>query len=356
MSFDIDILLVPAFLVFFCVWLFDITFRRNVRPSEQRHRQEARLVHTLSKHLKRKKYPPLSDKKSQEYLSKVAPPKQRSRYNRLLWLRARPRTMSPYLVAQAHEWLPVLAGLIFLRTFLFQPFNIPSSSMVPTLYTGDFILVNKFSYGLRLPLIHAKILDTGSPQGGDVAVFRYPQNPSLHYIKRVIGVGGDVVRYDAITDTLLINEVPTTQGHVDFTLNQDALQYLLPGALDGRPLSADERIGLGVQEEALARYQAQSQGTTHYITRQLDGVYAGRFAPFLSEVSPLWQETDGLSWQVEVPHGHYFVMGDNRDRSEDGRFWGFVPDSHLSGKAVVRFMHKAPGLHLPTFASAGKVE
>ena len=118
-------------------------------------------------------------------------------------------------VRWAYDFFPVLAIVLIVRSFLIEPFNIPSSSMVPTLYTGDFIAVNKYAYGVRLPLTYSKVLDTGSPEHGDVAVFRYPENPSIYYIKRVIGLPSDTVSYS--NGTLAINDVPVETTPVDFT-------------------------------------------------------------------------------------------------------------------------------------------
>ena len=128
--------------------------------------------------------------------------------------KTRGRGQESLLVRWAYDFFPVLAVVLIVRSFLIEPFNIPSSSMVPTLYTGDFIAVNKYAYGVRLPLTYNKVLDTGAPEHGDVAVFRYPENPSIYYIKRVIGLPGDTVSYNQ--GTLAINDTPVPTKAVDF--------------------------------------------------------------------------------------------------------------------------------------------
>ncbi|MDO6461160.1 signal peptidase I [Granulosicoccaceae sp. 1_MG-2023] len=201
----------------------------------------------------------------------------------------------PLLVEYAKSFFPVLFVVLFLRSFLFEPFRIPSGSMMPTLLVGDFILVNKFSYGIRLPVIDKKIIPVGEPETGDVAVFRYPGNPRLDYIKRVIGTPGDRITY--VNKTLLVNGEPV-------------------------PL---ERIGNYVDSASSERAQnllelnENLQGTEHRIL-----------------VSPDRAIRNG-EWVV--PEGHYFVMGDNRDNSNDSRYWGFVPEENLVGKAMFIWMH-----------------
>ncbi len=207
----------------------------------------------------------------------------------------------PILVEYVQSFFPVLLVVLVLRSFLFEPFRIPSGSMIPTLLIGDFILVNKFSYGVRLPVIHTKILDTGSPERGDVAVFRYPQDPGLDYIKRVVGLPGDTVIYENRQFT--VNGVPI--------LTSDDQPYTSPvsEALVDGATQRTEKLG----EES------------HYILE-----YTEEF-PKRSNV-------------FEVPEGHYFMVGDNRDRSNDGRFWGYVPEENLVGEAKYIWMHWNEGV------------
>lgn len=269
--------------------------------------------------------------------------------------KTRGRGKESLLVRWAYDFFPVLAVVLVVRSFLIEPFNIPSSSMVPTLYTGDFIAVNKYAYGVRLPLTYNKVLDTGEPEHGDVAVFRYPENPSIYYIKRVIGLPGDTVSYD--NGTLAINDVPVKTKPVSFTANTDLTSQLyLPGQIaPGQILTEESAAAMGQQEEREAQYFAETQGATTHLVRYLTDMNSAQYAPFLQQQAPEVVSSEGTQWRIQVPEGQYFVMGDNRDRSADGRFWGFVPEQNLAGKAVYIWMHKPPGLNLPTFARNGTI-
>ncbi|MGP5541959.1 signal peptidase I [Psychrobacter celer] len=269
--------------------------------------------------------------------------------------KTRGRGKESLLVRWAYDFFPVLAVVLVVRSFLIEPFNIPSSSMVPTLYTGDFIAVNKYAYGVRLPLTYNKVLDTGEPEHGDVAVFRYPENPSIYYIKRVIGLPGDTVSYD--NGTLAINDVRVKTKPVSFTANTDLTSQLyLPGQIaPGQILTEESAAAMGQQEEREAQYFAETQGDTTHLVRYLTDMNSAQYAPFLQQQAPEVVRSEGAQWRIQVPEGQYFVMGDNRDRSADGRFWGFVPEQNLAGKAVYIWMHKPPGLNLPTFARNGTI-
>lgn len=207
----------------------------------------------------------------------------------------------PVLVEYAQSFFPVLLVVLVLRSFLFEPFRIPSGSMIPTLLIGDFILVNKFSYGVRLPVVNTKILDTGEPERGDVAVFRYPQDPSLDYIKRVVGLPGDTVHYD--DRQFVVNGVamPVTGGE----------PYVSP--VNGLPV-----LGATVHQELM--------GEVEHDILQFTNEFPKRSGTFT------------------VPEGHYFMVGDNRDRSNDSRFWGFVPEENLVGEARYIWMHWNEGV------------
>ena len=270
--------------------------------------------------------------------------------------KTRGRGQEGLLVRWAYDFFPVLAVVLIVRSFLIEPFNIPSSSMVPTLYTGDFIAVNKYAYGVRLPLTYNKVLDTGEPEHGDVAVFRYPENPSIYYIKRVIGLPGDTVSYSQ--GTLSINDVPVETKSVDFAANAELTSQLyLPGQVGpGQVLTEESASAMGQQEEDAAQYFEEVQGDNNHLVRYLDGMNSSQYAPFLQQQSPEVVESEGTEWRIDVPENQYFVMGDNRDRSADGRFWGFVPDENLAGKAVYIWMHKPPGLNLPTFERNGTID
>lgn len=226
-------------------------------------------------------------------------------------LKGRPAVPKSRLVEQARSLFPVLLIVLLIRSFLVEPFRIPSGSMMPTLLIGDFILVNKFAYGIRLPVLHTKLLDLGEPKRGDIVVFRYPKDPSVDYVKRVIGLPGDRIVY--MGDRLVINgkEIP--------------LRYL------GRYIGSGENgryNGAQVYEEDLSAVG----GKKHLI--------------MLSEGATVFA-------QYVVPEGHYFVLGDNRNHSNDSRFWGFVPEENLLGKAFLIWMHFDPSNPLAALERIG---
>ena len=201
----------------------------------------------------------------------------------------------------------VLLVVFVLRSFLAEPFRIPSSSMRPGLVTGDFILVNKFSYGIRLPVLDAKVINTGSPQRGDVAVFKAPHEPDKDYIKRIIAVPGDTVVYK--DKKLTLNGAPVPQVEDGTYSYMEFGQFLTT-------LKFKEKLG---DREYLI---AQFPQFPSFIPSQK---YVGTPVPTCTD--------DGNAVSCTVPPGHYLAMGDNRDNSLDGRYWGFVPDTHLRGKA-----------------------
>ena len=201
----------------------------------------------------------------------------------------------------------VLLVVFVLRSFLAEPFRIPSSSMRPGLVTGDFILVNKFSYGIRLPVLDAKVIDTGSPQRGDVAVFKAPHEPDKDYIKRIIGLPGDTIVYK--DKKLALNGVAVPQVEDGTYSYMEFGQFLTT-------LKFKEKLS---DHEYLI---AQFPQFPSFIPNQK---YAGTPVPTCTD--------DGNVVICTVPPGHYLAMGDNRDNSLDGRYWGFVPDTHLRGKA-----------------------
>ncbi len=196
-------------------------------------------------------------------------------------------------VEYARSFFPLLLLVLVLRSFIFEPFRIPSGSMKPTLLVGDFILVNKFAYGVRLPVLHKKILNTGKPERGDVAVFRFPNNPSLDYIKRIVGVPGDLVQYR--DRKLYVNGV----------------------------LAAQQIVG---------NYDDPDEGTapTVEIIEDISGVEH----KILNN-----RGSNPRNFEVQVDEGMYFALGDNRDNSNDSRYWGTVPEDHLVGKAFLVWMH-----------------
>ena len=198
----------------------------------------------------------------------------------------------PIYVEYARAFFPVILIVFLIRSFLVEPFRIPSESMLPTLYVGDFILVNKFSYGVRLPVANSKLLETDLPKRGEVAVFRFPGDPSINYIKRVVGIPGDRILYK--DKKLYINGTPVEQA-------------------DGRPYFFTPESN------------AHGQDTLR-LTESLDGMRHDILTTKRQDV-PLPE--------IVVPAGKYFVMGDNRDHSNDSRYWGFVPDRNLVGKAFL---------------------
>lgn len=205
---------------------------------------------------------------------------------------------------------PVIAAVFFLRSFLFEPFKIPSGSMIPTLQIGDLILVNKFTYGVRLPVINLKITEGHSPQRGDVMVFRYPPKPSMDYIKRVVGVPGDTVAY--LNKRLTINGKALETTEVPDFFDADTMRYFKQyeetlGDKKHRLLNDDSR-------PAFVAGVDNFQGREN-CTYTIEGV------------------------TCKVPEGHYFMMGDNRDNSLDSRYWGFVPDKNIVGKAFFVWMN-----------------
>ncbi len=218
--------------------------------------------------------------------------------------------MQPWWLDWTAGLFPVILVVFLLRSFLFEPFKIPSGSMVPTLLIGDLILVNKYHYGVRLPVINKKIIELNNPQRGDVMVFRYPANPSIDYIKRVVGVPGDEVAY--LNQRLYLNgKLAETQALPEF-YDDDSTRYFK---------QYSEKLG-PVEHQILVDVQRPS-----YI-RPTD--------PFPFKENCRYS-AEGVT--CKVPTGHYFMMGDNRDNSEDSRFWGFVPDQNIVGKAFFVWMN-----------------
>ena len=215
---------------------------------------------------------------------------------------------------------PVIAAVFFLRSFLFEPFKIPSGSMIPTLHVGDLILVNKFHYGIRLPVINHQ-LTSGTPvKRGDVMVFRYPPKPSLDYIKRVVGVPGDKIAY--LNKRLTINGQPVSKVAIPEFFDADNMRY---------SKQFEENLPIG---------STPADMSTRRIIRLLNEEAAPNFVSGIEDFA----YKENCTYSVEglectVPAGHYFMMGDNRDNSLDSRYWGFVPDKNIVGKAFFVWMN-----------------
>ncbi|BCB62572.1 MULTISPECIES: signal peptidase I [Halomonadaceae] len=212
----------------------------------------------------------------------------------------------PWPVDYSRSFFPVLLVVLVVRSFIIEPFQIPSGSMKPTLEVGDFILVNKFAYGLRLPVVHHRFLEVDDPERGDVMVFRFPEEPSVNFIKRVVGLPGDRIRYEG--KQLYVNGEPVSKALIE----------------EGPMLSPQQLL----LEEELG-------DVSHFI-------YNNPRDP-----GPQMRE-------VVVPQGHYFMMGDNRDHSNDSRYWGFVPEENIVGRAFAVWMHWDGGL--PSFTSIRRIE
>jgi len=218
------------------------------------------------------------------------------------------------LVDTSVQIFPVIAFVLILRSFLYEPFQIPSGSMMPTLLDGDFILVNKFNYGLKDPVARNKFFDVGLPERGDVVVFKYPRDPRIDYIKRVIGLPGDRIIYRNKSLYIKVACKPSDAQCPEFVqvVNSFTHEYQGPDA-----------------EQGLNQFEAVMLNKTHNI---LNDQYS------MPRTGHYFQQSGTAEDEFIVPAGHYFVMGDNRDNSLDGRFWGFVPEKNLVGQAVAIWM------------------
>jgi signal peptidase I len=205
----------------------------------------------------------------------------------------------PLMVDYARSFFPIFLFVLLLRAFVVEPFRIPSGSMMPTLLVGDFILVNKYAYGLRMPVTKTKLVDVDEPERGDVVVFRYPRDPKVDYIKRLVGLPGDRIAY------------------------RDKKLYVNGREMPQKPVGWYEPVGSG--ERMRGAFE---------LVEDLDGVeHAILVNPRTPDFGPGCQVL--ANGEVTVPEGHYFMMGDNRDNSNDSRCWGFVPESNLVGRAFV---------------------
>ncbi|MBE0493003.1 MAG: signal peptidase I [Thiomicrospira sp.] len=227
--------------------------------------------------------------------------------DKLVWRQKRLESATtqkePMLIEYSRSLFPVFLIVLVLRSFIIEPFRIPSGSMYPTLEIGDFIVVNKFAYGIRLPVIQNKLIPLGEPKRGDVAVFRYPLDPNVDYIKRIVGLPGDEISY--IDKKLYVNGKLANQTPIGRYVGNDSGSVMTGAVLLKEQLTDD---------------------LTHEILIDPD-------------------RTGQILTTVVVPEGHYFAMGDNRDHSADSRSWGFVPDANLKGRAFGIWMNWDDGIH-----------
>jgi len=216
----------------------------------------------------------------------------------------------PWWVEYSKSFFPVILIVFTLRSFLVEPFKIPSGSMIPTLLVGDFILVNKFTYGIRLPIINQKIIDINQPQRGDVMVFRYPKDTSMDYIKRVVGLPGDKITYRE--KHIYVNGNPVKyQDKGEYNYIESGLNY-------AATISYTEILG--------------QHNHTVIVQPEQNTYYPTQVENFPGRENCTYKQNE---FTCTVPQGQYFMMGDNRDRSNDSRYWGFVPDKNVVGKAFM---------------------
>ncbi len=217
----------------------------------------------------------------------------------------------PTWIEYSGSFFPVIALVFFLRSFLFEPFKIPTTSMVPTLLVGDLILVNKYTYGVRLPILNKKIIDVNDPKRGDVMVFKYPKDMSQDYIKRVIGVPGDKIVYE--NKQLTVNGQAFAYTQMDDYLGDEGMVY----SKQFMEASQDRKHRILNREDAAS---VNVLGVENFVHREACDFSQDKFTCI-------------------VPEGNYFMMGDNRDNSQDSRYWGFVPNKNIVGKAIIVWMN-----------------
>jgi signal peptidase I len=300
---NINLPLILTLAVFFTglVWLLDAFIWS--RPRKQR---VAEVEQRFAGFLKEQEPDVSADARARETYAKTKQAYEKAR---------EAAEKEPLLVEYSKSFFPVLLLVFVLRSFVAEPFQIPSGSMEPTLDIGDFILVNKFTYGIRLPVLNTKVISVNEPQRGDVMVFFPPHMPDTYFIKRVIGLPGDEVRY--INHVLYINgeRVPET---------------LLAELPVGNPYYRQASETLGGKTFTTKKNQVPGE-----ISGQPHRLYPG-----------VWR----------VPEGHYFMMGDNRDNSADSRVWGMVPEDAIVGKAFVVWMHWDKFFSIPSFSRVGVIE
>lgn len=312
MDFDFSLVLVIGAFVTGVVWLIDKLAFEKARLARIAavEKEKERLLQSNNREDEQVAAVALT---AQQYGFNVKPEKFKHTHEIVEYVKK-----DPVLTDYAKSFFPVIFVVLILRSFLAEPFQIPSGSMLPTLEVGDFILVNKFAYGIRLPVIGTKIISIGEPERGDVMVFIQPQD-GRHFIKRVIGLPGDHVRYDYTTKKLYINGQEMVQSYLG----------------EEREQSSGYRV---------FAYQENLTGVEHRIYKAGDQ----------SIVTPRGRPDMPLEGRV-IPEGEYFMMGDNRDNSSDSRFWGTVPEENIVGKAVYIWMHYNKLLSLPSFKNNGAI-
>jgi len=228
-----------------------------------------------------------------------------------LWKNKRaPEENEPWWIEYPKSFFPIILIVFSLRSFVIEPFKIPSGSMIPTLLVGDFILVNKYTFGIRLPVLNKKILDINEPKRGDVLVFRYPEDPSIDYIKRVIGLPGDTITYH--NKQLIINgEVTKMEYEGDYKYIESGFGY--------------------VYADQFSEY-FKEENHSILINQDVKGMQYSNVRQFEFRENCKYRRT---GFTCEVPAGNYFTLGDNRDSSSDSRYWGFVPEENIVGKAFM---------------------
>ena len=314
MNFDFSLILVILSAFTGIIWLFDhIVFAKPRLNKVSQFLAERKVsnedfqlyLNSLDEDNKPKKLKNEVSESGKETAAKTDPARKKILEQALAIYR------DPMPVEYAKSFFPILFAVLILRSFLFEPFQIPTGSMIPTLNVGDFIVVNKFAYGLRLPVTATKILSISDPKRGDVMVFIPPHDPN-YFIKRVIGLPGDHVRY------------------------ADNIVYI-----NGESLPQDD--GILLQEEGVKHSHETIGGITH-------GIYTAASQRFSRNYD--WLKPDGMV----IPEGQYFMMGDNRDNSLDSRYWGPAAEAKIVGKAVAVWMHKEPGWSLPSFGQNRLIE
>ena len=294
MDMDFSLILLIAVAISGCIWLFDYFV---LAPP----RREKVVSYLQSKGKTEESYKEYFDEENGENADNNSVKTYENAYK---------LEMEPIPVEYAKSFFPVLLAVLIIRSFLIEPFQIPTGSMIPTLKVGDFIVVNKFSYGIRLPVIGTKVINIGEPERGDVMVFIPPHDPTF-YIKRVVGMPGDHIRYE--DKQVFVNGEPIEQEFV--AMIQEGTNPVI--------------------------YHTEQLGEVNHDIHTVSGLYR----PYRSGN---WLPPEGRV----IPDGHYFMMGDNRDNSEDSRYWGPVSEDKIIGRAVAVWMHKEPGFTLPSFSQS----